>query len=142
MALFDFFKKLSFFKGRSTEGLQEEDLDFQKWIAAHRDWRRRLLAYIDGISTESLDETVICHDNRCDLGKWIHGNGSRFYGSESTFQRLLHDHAAFHRSAGDVVTLFKKHGERHARRTLNGEFDLHSMHVVSALEQLERQVKV
>lgn len=141
MALFDFFKKMSFFSGRSTEGLQEEDLDFQKWIAAHRDWRRRLLAYIDGVSDEKLDETVICHDNRCDLGKWIHGNGGKFYGGEAVFQQLQQDHAAFHRSAGEVVSQFKQQGEKHARRTLNGEFDLHSMHVVSGLEQLEQQVK-
>jgi len=54
MSFFDFFRKLSFFKGRSVEGLQEEDLDFQKWIAAHRNWRRRLQDYIDGASVENL----------------------------------------------------------------------------------------
>lgn len=141
MALFDFFRKFSFFKDRSTDGLHEDDLNFQKWISIHSDWRRRLLEYIDGIGSEELDENLICHDNRCELGKWIHGNGSKFYGGESIFQRLQLDHAAFHRSAGKVVSLFKNHDERHARRTLNSEFDLHSMHVVSALEQLERRVK-
>ncbi len=96
MALFNFFRKLSFFANRSTEGLQEEDLDFQKWIAAHRDWRRRLQAYIDGLSTEQLDEKAISCDDRCDLGKWIHGNGRRFYGSENNFRQLQADHAHFH----------------------------------------------
>lgn len=141
MAMFDFFRKLSFFKGRSTEGLQDEDLDFQKWVAAHRDWRRRLVSYIDGSSTETLDETAICHDNRCDLGKWIHGNGGKFYGDVPVFKRLADDHAAFHRAAGEVVGQFKQQGEKEARRILNGEFDLRSMHVVSGLEQLEKQVK-
>lgn len=141
MALLNFFRKLSFFKGRATEGLKEEDLDFQKWIAAHRDWRRRLLAYIDGKSTETLDEHLICHDNRCELGQWIYGNGGKFYGDQALFQALIDEHAAFHRSAGDVVGLFKRQGEKSARRALNGEFDLHSMHVVSSLEQLERLVK-
>lgn len=141
MAFFDIFRKLSFFRGRSTDGLQEEDLDFQKWIMAHRDWRRRLLAYIDGQSTETLDAAVICCDDRCELGKWIHGNGTRFYGSESTFRQLRSDHAAFHRAAGEVVSQFGEHGEKQARRTLNGEFDRHSMHVIAGLEQLERQVK-
>ena len=141
MALFDFFRKLSFFKGRSTEGLQEEDLDFEKWVNAHRNWRHRLVAYIDGTSTEALDETAICHDNRCDLGKWIHGNGNKFYGDVPTFQRLIQDHAAFHKSAAEVVGQFKVNGEKDARRILNSEFDLCSMRVVSGLEQLERQVK-
>jgi hypothetical protein len=141
MALFDFFKKFSFFGGRSTEGLREEDLDFQKWVAAHRDWRRRLLEYIDGIGKEELDETIVCQDNRCELGKWIHGNGRKFYGGEAIFQRLVYDHAAFHRSAGKVISLFKKRDEKNAHRALNSEFDLHSMHVINALEQLEHRVK-
>ena len=141
MALFEFFRKLNFFQGRSTDGLREEDLDFQKWIEIHRDWRHRLVAYIDGISQETLDETVICLDNRCELGRWLQGHGKQFYGDEAIFQRLVHDHAAFHRSAGDVVAQFKSHGEKNARRTLHGEFDLHSMHVVNALEQLEQRVK-
>ena len=141
MAFFDFFRKLSFFKGRSVEGLQEEDLDFQKWIGAHRDWRRRLLGYIDGTSTEALDENVICHDNRCELGKWIHGNGGKFYGGEATFQQLQTDHACFHRSAADVVRYYKSDDEKSARKTLQGDFDRYSMHVVSALERLEKQVK-
>lgn len=141
MALFDFFRKLAFFQGRNTEGLQDEDLDFQKWIAAHRDWRRRLVAFIDGQSTEPLDETVICCDDRCDLGKWIHGNGKQFYEGENSFRQLRDDHAAFHRAAGDVVGKYKANDERQARRTLNGEFELRSMQVIAGLEKLERRVK-
>ncbi|MCE1183853.1 MAG: CZB domain-containing protein [Rhodocyclales bacterium] len=141
MALFNFFKKLSFFSGRSTEGLQEEDLDFQKWIAAHRNWRQRLVSYIDGSSREVLDEHAICHDDRCDLGKWVHSNGKKFYGDEAVFQRLVGDHAAFHRAAGDVVGLYKTKGEKDARRVLSSDFDLCSLRVIDGLEQLERRVK-
>jgi hypothetical protein len=141
MSFFDFFRKLSFFKGRSVEGLQEEDLDFQKWIAAHRNWRRRLQDYIDGMSVESLDENAICHDDRCELGKWIHGNGWKFYKEENTFQQLVTDHACFHRSAAEVVVYHKKNDEKSARKTLQGDFDRYSMHVISALERLEKQVK-
>lgn len=141
MAFFDFFRKFSFFQGRSTEGLQEEDLDFQKWIGAHRDWRRRLLAFLDGSSTETLDENVICCDDRCELGKWIHGNGGKFYSQVSTFDQLVTDHAAFHRSAGEVVRLFKTEDEKTARKALHGDFDRYSMHVIGGLEKLEQQVK-
>ena len=141
MALFDFFRKFSFFKGRSTEGLVADDLDFQKWIAAHRDWRRRLVSYIDGSSQEALDETVICVDNRCDLGKWIHSNGIKFYGEEQTFKHLVDDHAKFHQAAGEVVRLYKNDGVKKATRALTGEFDIRSMRVIGDLEALERQVK-
>ncbi len=141
MAFFDMFRSFSFFKGRSTDGLQEDDLNFQKWIEAHRQWRLRLQSYLDGRSQEQLDETAICHDNRCELGKWIHSNGQKFYGDEATFQRLTSDHAAFHRAAGDVVSVYKSKGDRDARRVLNGDFDLCSMRVIEGLEQLERRVK-
>lgn len=141
MALFDMFRSFAFFKGRATEGLQEDDLNFQKWIEAHRQWRQRLQAYLEGRSQEQLDETAICQDNRCELGQWIHSNGQKYYGDQATFQRLTCDHAAFHRSAGDVVSTFKNKGDRDARRVLNGEFDLCSMRVIDDLEQLERRVK-
>ncbi len=141
MAFFDFFRNMSFFKERPTEGLVADDLDFEKWIAAHRDWRRRLINHIDGSSQEVLDETVICLDNRCDLGKWIHGNGIRFYGEEQIFQHLVDDHAKFHQAAGEVVRLHKCDETKKAVRALTGEFDIRSMRVISGLEELERRVK-
>lgn len=141
MGLFDIFKKGTFFNGRSTEGLQDDDLDFEKWINAHRKWRLRLQAYIQGESKEELDEHAICHDDRCDLGKWLHGNGKKFYNELPVYQRLVTDHATFHRSAGEVVAKFKQEGEKEARRTLTGEFDMSSLRVIDGLSELERKVK-
>lgn len=141
MGLFDFLRKFSFFKGRDTSGLNEDDLNFQKWVAAHRDWRRRLANYIDGTSEETLDENVICVDNRCDLGKWIHGNGGKFYGELPVFHQLTKDHASFHQCAGHVVLTFKTEGEHAAKKALNTDFDTYSLKVVSGLNNLERQVK-
>lgn len=141
MGLFDFLRKFGFFKGRDVTDLKEEDLDFAKWVAAHRDWRRRLTSFVDGNSQEALDETVICLDNRCDLGKWIHANGIKFYGELPVFQQLVKDHAAFHQCAGHVVQLYKTQGEPPARKALNSDFDTYSLKVVSGLNNLERQVK-
>lgn len=141
MALFDFFKRFAFFKGRDTQGLQEEDLDFGKWVNAHRDWRRRLTEYIEGHSNEALDENVICLDNRCDLGKWIHGNGTRFYGNVDTFTELQRHHAQFHLCAGEVVRTHKTQGADMARRLVRTDFDRYSLMVISDLELLEKKVK-
>lgn len=140
MALFDFLRKFSFFRGRDTEGMAEEDLDFLKWIKAHRDWRTRLIAYIDGTSVEELDEYEICRDDRCTLGHWIHGHGTQFYGDVEVFEQLKSHHRDFHISAGMVVTMFKKAGVQAARKALNQDFDLNSMRVVRSIEALERQV--
>ena len=141
MSFLSIFRKFAFFNGRSTDGLRDEDLDFQKWINAHRAWRQRLVALLEGNSKEQLDEQAVCRDDRCELGHWIHGNGQRFYGDESAFQRLTNDHAAFHRAAGEVVSLHRQQDERQARRVLNGEFDLCSVRVISGLEALEQRVK-
>lgn len=141
MALFDFLRRFSFFKGRDTAGLKEEDLDFAKWINAHRDWRRRLTNYIQGASQEELDENVVCLDNRCDLGKWIYGNGGHFYGEIDIFRRLRDHHTDFHRSAGKVVRIYKSDGRDAATKALHTDFDMFSLKVVKNLETLEREVK-
>lgn len=141
MALFDFLRRLSFFSGRDTTDLHEEDLDFVKWTNVHRDWRRRLANFIEGKGGEMLDENVVCLDNRCDLGKWIHSNGSRFYGDLDIFGKLKHHHADFHKSAGNIIRIYKQDGVDAAERALHADFDLHSMRVVGCLEALEKQVK-
>lgn len=140
MGLFDFFRKLAFFRGRDTEGLAEEDLDFQKWIKAHRDWRARLIAFIGGTSEERLDEYEVCRDDRCALGQWIHGHGTQYYGDVDVFEQLKTHHRDFHVSAGMVIAMFKKAGAQAATKALHQEFDLNSMRVVRSIEALERTV--
>lgn len=141
MGLFDFLRKANFFQGKDTAELKDEDLDFQKWIGAHRQWRQRLTGFIDGSNTEHLDENVVCHDNRCDLGKWIYSNGQKFYGDLPTFRQIVQDHAQFHRCAGQVIHSHKNEGPQAARKLLNSDFDYYSVKVIGGLETLERQIK-
>ncbi|MBI4998312.1 MAG: CZB domain-containing protein [Rhodocyclales bacterium] len=141
MALFDFMRGISFFRGKSTEGLTQDDIDFAKWVAAHRNWRRRLSDYIQGSSREELDENLVCKADRCDLGKWIAGNGSRFYGKLPVFGKLRDHHVQFHRCAGQVVRVFKSEGQHAATKALHTEFDLVSLKVIEHLESLENEVK-
>jgi hypothetical protein len=141
MGLFDFLRNLRFFEGRSTEGLTADDLDFPKWVAAHRNWRRRLSDYIQGNSQEELEEAVVCRDDRCDLGKWINGSGGRFYGALPVFGKLRNHHTDFHLSAGKVVRIYKNDGRNAATKALHTEFDLFSLKVIENLESLENEVK-
>ncbi|HTZ00194.1 MAG TPA: CZB domain-containing protein [Rhodocyclaceae bacterium] len=140
MGVLDFFR-FSFFSGRDTSGMEDQDLDFAKWVKAHQDWRARLIAYINGSSGEALDENVVCQDDRCELGKWIYRRGIRYYGDLPVFQKLKGQHAEFHVSAGRVVSTFKARGPAAAKKALHSEFDLNSMRVIRGLEALERQVK-
>lgn len=141
MGLFDFMRGISFFQGKDTEGLTQDDIDFAKWVAAHRNWRKRLSDYIQGSSQDQLDEGIVCRADRCDLGKWIDGNGSRFYGKLPVFAKLRDHHADFHRCAGHVINVFKREGQHAATKALHTEFDLVSLKVVEQLEALEHEVK-
>jgi hypothetical protein len=141
MAFFDFFRKLSFFKGRDVDGMVEDDLNFAKWIEVHKAWRNRLVTFINGSSSEALDENVVRRDDRCDLGRWIHDHGERFYGDVPAFVQLKMQHAEFHASAGLVVSLLKRTGPKAAHKALHEDFDVKSLRVVSSLQNLEREVK-
>lgn len=141
MALLDFFRKLNFFAGRDTSGIEADDLDFEKWVQVHSNWRQRLTLYVDGRNQEELDEFHICRDDQCELGKWIHGRGAHYYGDVVVFQELCSRHAVFHRCAGAVVSCYKEKGSEDARRLLHREFDTTSMQIVQSLHALERLVK-
>ncbi len=141
MALLNLFRRLKFFEGRNTNGMKDEDLDFSAWVKVHMDWRTRLVAYIHGTSREALNEHVICLDDYCDLGRWIHSHGQRYYGDVPSFNELRSRHADFHATAGRVVSVFKSAGPLAAQKALNEEFDLSSIRVVRCLENLERHVK-
>jgi methyl-accepting chemotaxis protein len=77
------------------------DFDFDRAIAAHRDWKVKLRKAI--AQKEQLDADSICRDDRCPLGQWLHGPGGAQWGSRPTFVALLERHAAFHVAAGDVA---------------------------------------
>jgi methyl-accepting chemotaxis protein len=141
MGLFDFMRGISFFQGKDTEGLTHDDIDFAKWVAAHRNWRKRLSDYIHGSGHEELDENIVCKADRCELGKWIAGNGNRFYGKLPVFGKLRDHHSEFHRCAGRVVRVYKSEGHHAATKALNTEFDLVSLKVIEHLESLEHEVK-
>jgi hypothetical protein len=141
MGLFDFMRNIGFFQGKDTEGLTDDDVDFAKWTAAHRNWRRRLSDYIQGSSQEELDEGIVGLPDRCELGQWIEGNGNRFYGTLPVFGKLRDHHAEFHRCAGKVVRICKTDGRQAATKALHTEFDLVSLKVIDQIEALEREVK-
>lgn len=77
------------------------DFDFDKAIEAHRQWKVKLRKAI--ADREKLDANLICRDDQCPLGKWIHGPGGRRWGSKPSFTELTKHHANFHIAAGEVA---------------------------------------
>lgn len=81
--------------------IASEDFDFDTAIEAHRQWKVKLRKAI--AERDRLDADTICRDDRCALGKWIHGPGRATWGARPIFAELLHKHAEFHLAAGDVA---------------------------------------
>jgi hypothetical protein len=82
-------------------------LDIDVAIRAHQNWKDRLTLYLEGKSSEDLRPELICHDNRCDLGKWIYSDGEKQLGQYTIFSELRAVHKMFHRQASSVIALTK-----------------------------------
>lgn len=120
---------------------EKSDLNFQEAIQAHLKWKGRLKNYVEGIGGEKLDSNIVCKDNQCPLGKWIHGPG-KAHSHFSTFAVLKQEHALFHKAAGSIVVAVQK-GDPNASMMLadGSEFDKRTKSTVAALQELSSQVK-
>ncbi len=117
-----------------------EEIDLAQAVQAHINWKLRLQNYLDGKSGEALDPMVICRDDQCELGKWIHGAGaSHFHGLEP-FHQLRADHAEFHYVAANVVQKVQAQDSAAARTLLEHEYPRISHKVVFALTELHKTV--
>ncbi len=76
-------------------------MNFDEAIMAHTAWKMKLSTYLrkpDG----SLKPEEIMHDDRCPLGKWIHGEG-KTHATIPEYTELKSEHAKFHVAAAEVV---------------------------------------
>jgi hypothetical protein len=76
-------------------------MDFDGAIRAHTEWKMKLKTYIkkpDG----SLKAAAVCLDNKCPLGQWIHGEGTK-WSSLAEYAELKTEHAKFHTCAADII---------------------------------------
>ena len=80
---------------------QVQGIDLDNAIKAHADWRTKLRAAAQ--KQEQVDAQTIGRDDCCELGKWLHGGGSRQCGSVPSFVALIEAHKNFHQAAGKVA---------------------------------------
>lgn len=117
------------------------ELNFMAAIEAHVRWKVRLEAYISGTSQEQLDPEVVCRDDQCVLGKWIHGPGSARYGNHPKFPGLRDTHKEFHRCAGDVIRKVDTGDTDSARELLcKGDYAKYSHRIKSELARLSLEL--
>jgi hypothetical protein len=119
-----------------THKIIAAEINIVEAINAHVQWKQRLKAYINGTSTETLDPMVICRDDQCALGKWIHGPALRHFSGSESFQQLRSDHAQFHFIAANVVLKVQNNQHSEATELVGGEYMRLSHKVVNALSQL------
>ncbi|MGS0742714.1 CZB domain-containing protein [Glaciimonas sp. GG7] len=112
------------------------ELNIGAAISAHENWKIRLTAFLAGKSTEDLRPEVICFDNRCDLGKWLHGAAKEQLGKYTAFQQLVAEHKSFHYHASNVVSLTQAGKIEEAEKLLDNGFRLSSERVVKFLRDL------
>ncbi len=87
-------------------------MNIDEVIRAHVAWKSKLAAYLakpDG----SINIADTISDKKCELGRWIYGEGSKF-ASLPEFAQLKKDHAQFHIAAAGIVRR-ADHGESLSR---------------------------
>lgn len=114
------------------------DIDLDTAIASHDNWKLRLQNFLDGNSSEILKPEILCMDNRCDLGQWLHGSGKQRLGHYPAFQILISRHKNFHVQASTVVALAQSGNTEKARHAMDAPYRHASSQVVLLLRQLKR----
>ena len=76
-------------------------MNFNQAIAAHATWKRKLAAYV-AAPDHSLKASEVRATNKCELGKWIAGEGRKFEAMVE-FSTLQVEHTNFHQAAAEVI---------------------------------------
>lgn len=112
-------------------------LNFYSAIQSHQKWKARLGDYARGEGTEQLNAETICRDDRCPLGIWLHNQARVPHAQFGLFNRLVEEHAEFHRQAAEVVRLIQAGAAESARAELaKGQYARISHRVIATLSEL------
>lgn len=131
----NFFASL-FSLAKSENADISNEINIPEAITAHVNWKVRLQKYIDGQSDEKLDPMVVCRDDQCKLGTWIHGPATRRFHADESFKTLRADHAQFHYVAANVVRYMLEKDRAGAEALLKGEYAKVSQHITKMLNEL------
>lgn len=125
---------------QSKKSSIRNEIDITEAINAHMKWKARLQRCLDGTSDEVLNPMVICRDDQCALGKWIHGPAANHFHGDQGFSVLRSDHAQFHFVASNVVHKVQQNEHASAMEIFNGEYMHASRKVIHALTELNKHL--
>ena len=116
---------------------EAQGLNFYTAMQAHQSWKRRLIQYAQGEANAPIDIEQLRCDTCCELGDWLHNRAQvprRYFG---VFERLIEDHAQFHRVAADVALQAQRGQREQALQAITrGEFAKQSAKVVGTLSEM------
>lgn len=127
-------------KQESMQAAIRAEINISDAISAHMKWKGRLQSYLDGTSTEVLDPMVICRDDQCVLGKWIHGPALHYFHDDEGFHKLRSDHATFHFVAGNVIKKVQDNDREGADVLMKNDYAHASREVIHDLTELNKHL--
>jgi methyl-accepting chemotaxis protein len=86
-------------------------------VLRHVDWKVRFTLAMS--KQESLDAYIIGKDNRCELGKWLHGDGKMHYSNLKSYEACLKKHAEFHTEAEKIAVAINAKKYHKASKMIN-----------------------
>ncbi|MFN7088055.1 MAG: CZB domain-containing protein [Burkholderiales bacterium] len=115
-------------------------MNLDEAIAKHAEWKVKFRSAIG--KKEKLDAPAISVDNRCDLGKWLHGEGKMAHGAKAEYRTLVARHAEFHKAAGKVAEAINAGKYDVAEKMLAPatEYGVASSNVATAITSLKKHV--
>ena len=113
------------------------ELDFQIAKAKHLQFKSRLRAIL--YDEDSENEVPVASEFECPVGKWIYGHALAKYGSISELHELERVHADIHRSARELIRLYKEGNVQEARRGLT-QVDAIAEQLISLFDVLQTKI--
>jgi aerotaxis receptor len=115
-------------------------LRLESAIEAHLQWKAKLRNAVR--RKEHLDAEAICRDDRCELGRWIHGDGKARWRHVPAFTELLARHASFHQEVGKIARQVNAGQLDAAMAAMNGgtPFAVATQATVVAIKALRHEV--
>ena len=120
--------------------LRDDEVDFDKVIAAHQQWRVTLRNAVH--KDKKLDADTLRRDDCCALGKWVYGGGGKRWGHVPVFMELVQHHKHFHQEAAKVADAINQGQKQRAEAMMESgtPFVEAGHHVTQAVRTLRAMV--
>jgi len=113
------------------------ELDFERAKARHLLFKTRLRSILYGAD---IDETTVISHRECALGQWIYDHAIHDYGHIKEMHDLEKVHLQIHKSAGELIKLYKEGKITQAQEGLL-EIEIIATQLVNLLSVVELKIK-